>query len=211
MRHENPFQLLIAAILSAQCTDAIVNKVTPRLFARFPDAASLAKADISEVEMLIRPTGFFRNKARAIQETSRLLVTRFGGEVPRTLKELVTLSGVGRKTANVLLSAAALEGWEGWDAVLGGLGIVVDTHVLRLSRRLGFTESADPERVEQDLQGIFPGEEWASLPLRLIYFGREVCTARRPRCAECPLLPYCPAGLKGSATWGSAGGQGGQI
>lgn len=200
LHHRNPFQLLIATILSAQCTDATVNKVTPRLFERFPDAESLAAADSSQVEALIHPTGFYRHKARSIQETSHLIVTRFGGEVPRTLPELVTLAGVGRKTANVLLSAAELEGWEGWDAAAGGLGVVVDTHVLRLSRRLGLTTSADPEKVERDLQAIFSREEWASLPLRLIYFGREVCTARRPRCPECPLLPYCPAGRHGGAT-----------
>ncbi|BAS26536.1 endonuclease III [Limnochorda pilosa] len=199
LRHHDPVQLLVATILSAQCTDATVNRVTPRLFAEFPDAASLAAADRSRLEELIHATGFFRQKARAVQETCRELVARFGGQVPRTLDELTRLPGVGRKTANVILSSAALEGWPGWDVAAGGLGIVVDTHVQRLARRLALTLEKEPEKVERDLTGVIPAHEWASFPLRLIYFGREICTSRNPACARCPLFDLCPAGPHGGS------------
>jgi len=192
--HQDPVQLLVATILSAQCTDATVNRVTPALFAAYPDAAALATASREHLEELIHPTGFFRQKARAIQETCQELVARHGGEVPRTMEELTQLPGVGRKTANVILSAAALEGWKGWDPLQGGMGIVVDTHVLRLSRRLGLSVEKTPEKVEQDLMRLVPQEAWASFPLRLIYFGREVCAARKPLCDQCPLYHLCPAG-----------------
>lgn len=194
LKHRDPVQLLVATILSAQCTDATVNKVTPALFAAYPDAAALATAPRERLEALIHPTGFFRQKARAIQETCQELVARYGGRVPQTMEELTQLPGVGRKTANVILSAAVLEDWEGWDPYQGGLGIVVDTHVLRLSRRLGLSLEKTPEKVEQDLMALIPREAWASFPLQLIYFGREVCTARKPACEGCPLFHLCPAG-----------------
>lgn len=200
LRHASPLQLLVATILSAQCTDATVNKVTPRLFSAFPDARSLAEADRQQLEAIIHPTGFFRQKARMIQETARQILTRFDGEVPRRMEELLTLPGVGRKTANVLLSAAAIGGWPGWDPQAAGMGIVVDTHVARLSRRLALTMAADPARIEQDLMALFPRDQWPTLPLRLIYFGREVCVARRPHCDACELRPHCPAGRYAGAT-----------
>ena len=200
LAHRTPLELLVATVLSAQCTDATVNRVTPALFARFPSAQALAEAPREELERLIHPTGFFRQKARMIQATCRLLLEQHGGEVPRRMEELVRLPGVGRKTANVLLSAAALSGWPGWKPFEDGLGIVVDTHVGRLARRLAFTFQRDPEKVEQDLQQLFERREWPALPLRLIYFGREVCTARRPRCEGCPLRDLCPASQYGGAT-----------
>lgn len=203
LAHGDPVQLLVATILSAQCTDAMVNRVTPALFARFPGAPELAGAPREEVEALIRPTGFFRQKARAIQETCRMLVAEYGGELPRTLAELTRLPGVGRKTANVILSAARLEGWPGWGEAADGLGFVVDTHVGRVTRRLGFTLAEDPAQVERDLLQLSPPSERATLPLRLIYFGRNTCTARRPRCGRCPLLALCPAGYHhgGHVAW----------
>ena len=200
LAHRTRLELLVATILSAQCTDATVNRVTPALFARFPSAEALARAPREELEHLIHPTGFFRQKARMIQATCQLLLEQYGGEVPRRMEELVRLPGVGRKTANVLLSAAALARWPGWKPFEDGLGIVVDTHVGRLARRLAFTFHRDPEKVEQDLQQLFERDEWPALPLRLIYFGREVCTARRPRCQACPLQDLCPAGQYGGAT-----------
>lgn len=200
LRHGTPFQLLVATILSAQCTDAAVNAVTPALFARLRDAGDFAAADRAELEAAIRRTGFFRQKARMIQETARLILERFGGEVPRRMEELLTLPGVGRKTANVLLSAAAIGGWPGWDPYAGGLGIVVDTHVARLSRRLALSAAADPGRIERDLMELVPREEWPTFPLRLIYFGREVCTARKPRCPACELAALCPAARWAGAT-----------
>ncbi len=199
LRHGTPLQLLVATILSAQCTDATVNRITPQLFDRYRSALDFAQADPAELEALIHPAGFYRQKARMIRQACRLLVERHGGEVPRTMAELLTLPGVGRKTANVLLSAAQLQGWPGWEPARDGLGIVVDTHVGRLARRLGLTAQRDPNRVEQDLKRLIPPDQWAALPLRLIYFGREVCTARRPRCSSCPLLELCPAGPLGGA------------
>ena len=207
LRHASPLQLLVATILSAQCTDATVNQVTPRLFSTFGDAKALAEADRQALEAIIHPTGFFRQKARMIQETARQILTRFDGEVPRRMEELLTLPGVGRKTANVLLSAAAIGGWPGWDPQAAGMGIVVDTHVARLSRRLALTMAADPARIEQDLMALFPKGEWPTLPLRLIYFGREVCVARRPHCGACELGSVCPAGPHAGATPWLAGGR----
>lgn len=170
-------------MLSAQCTDKRVNMVTPALFRRFPDAASLAAAEAGEVEALIRSTGFFRNKARNLLGLAKGLVERFGGEVPRTMDELLTLPGVARKTANCVLSNAY------------GLaeGVVVDTHVLRLSRLLGLTRSSNPARVEEDLCRRFPRESWPILSHRLIWHGRRTCIANRPRCGECALAPRCPS------------------
>ncbi len=181
LRHENALQLLVATILSAQCTDERVNQVTPALFARFPDARALAAADRGELESLIHSTGFFRNKAKAIQAMSAVIVERFGGEVPRVLGELTTLPGVGRKTANVVLGSA-----------YGIPGIVVDTHVQRLAQRLGLTRERDPVKIEFALQPLVPRDKWSAFSLWLIFHGRRVCVARKPRCSICPLLPHCP-------------------
>ena len=182
--HRNAFELLAATILSAQCTDARVNQVTPALFARYPDARSLAEADPIEVEQIVRSTGFYQTKARNLVGMARALVERFGGEVPTDLDDLVTLPGVGRKTGNVVRSV-----------VFDLPGLPVDTHVGRLSRRLGLTELDDPVKVEYDLGAHLPPAEWGSFSLRLILHGRRVCDARRPRCAECVLEDICPASL----------------
>ncbi len=178
----NPFQLLVATILSAQCTDARVNAVTPALFGRFPDAASLAGADQGELEALIHSTGFYRNKARSLLALAATLVARHHGQVPSSLSELVSLPGVGRKTANVVLGTAF------------GLatGIVVDTHVARLAVRLGLSAAASADAIERDLIELFPPDSWIALGHRLIVHGRRVCTARRPACARCPLASLCP-------------------
>lgn len=178
--HRNAYELLAATILSAQCTDVMVNRVTPALFARYPSPVALAAADPAELEEIIRPTGFYRAKARSLIGMAAAVEERFGGEVPGTMAELVTLPGVGRKTASVILGH-----WFDKPA------IAVDTHVLRLSRRLGLSESDDPLRVEADLKEVWPRQMWADTGLRLIMHGREVCTARRPRCDECPLANAC--------------------
>ena len=183
--HDDPFQLLVATILSAQCTDEMVNKVTPALFARYPTAADLAEADPADVEALVRPTGFFRQKTKSLVGMASALEERFGGEVPTGLEDLVTLPGVGRKTGNVIRSV-------GFDLP----GLPVDTHVGRLSRRLRLTAESDPVKVEHDLHGIVAGEEWGALSLRLILHGRAVCVARRPRCAECLLADTCPSAFR---------------
>ncbi len=182
LHHGSAFQLLAATILSAQCTDERVNLVTPILFARFPDAESMARADAAEVEEIIHPTGFFRAKAKSLIGMSRAVVQRFGGEIPGRMEDLVTLPGVGRKTANVTLGH--------W---LGVPGVVVDTHVLRLSRLLGLTDATDPNRVERDLMAIWPRRAWSDTTMRLIYHGRRVCIARRPKCGECVLADICPS------------------
>ena len=182
LNHDNPFQLLIATILSAQATDERVNLVTPALFARYPTPPDLAGADQSELEHLIQSTGFFRSKARSLIGMARALVERYQGEVPVALEDLVTLPGVGRKTANVIRSVDFDEP-----------GLPVDTHVLRLSRLLGLTTNKDPEKVEADLTAMLPPREWGSLSLRLILHGRRVCIARRPRCEVCPLADFCPS------------------
>jgi len=178
--HRNAYQLLAATILSAQCTDVMVNRVTPALFARYPSPAALAAADPAELEEIIRPIGFYRAKTRSLIGMAAAVEERFGGQVPGTMAELVTLPGVGRKTASVILGH-----WFDEPA------IAVDTHVLRLSRRLGLSESDDPVRVEADLKEVWPRQMWADTGLRLIMHGREVCTARRPRCDECPLVNAC--------------------
>lgn len=180
--HRSPFELLAATILSAQCTDARVNKVTPVLFERFPDAPSLAAADLHEVEEIVRTTGFFQSKARNLVSMAHALCGRFGGEVPTALDDLVTLAGVGRKTANVVRSVA-----------FGLPGLPVDTHVGRLSRRLGLTELEDPVKVEAALGELWAPEQWGDISLRLILHGRRVCSARGPRCGECRLAPLCPS------------------
>jgi len=204
LHHRSPFELLIATILSARCTDEMVNRVTPELFARFPTPRALARADLREVERLIRPTGFYRQKARTLQAVSQALVDRYGGEVPPRMEDLVKLPGVGRKTANVLFSAAELEHWPGWPEIpqADGSGIVVDTHVTRLSQRLGLSFQADPEKIERELMSLVPQEEWGRFALRLIYFGRQVCTARAPKCPTCPLREVCPsAPYAGKPPW----------
>lgn len=177
-----PLELLVATILSAQSTDVRVNQVTPALFARYPDAAAYAAADRAELEELIRPTGFFRAKAQSLIGLGQALVERYGGEVPRRMKDLVTLPGVGRKTANVVLGNA-----------FGVPGLPVDTHVLRLSRRLGLTENDDPVAVEVDLCALIPKRDWTMFSHRLIIHGRRTCHARRPACGACPLARLCPS------------------
>jgi endonuclease-3 len=180
--HRNAFELIVATILSAQCTDARVNLVTPALFARFPDAASLAAAEPVEVEALIRSTGFFRAKAANLIAMARQLVEVHGGEVPANLEALTALPGVGRKTAHVVLG----------NAFGIASGIVVDTHVKRLAFRLGLTRQTDPVKIEHDLAPIVPREEWIDFSHRLIFLGRETCLALRPRCDRCELAEFCP-------------------
>ena len=179
---QTPFQLLVATVLSAQTTDQRVNMVTPGLFARYPTAADLAGADPAELEEIIRSTGFFRSKARSLMGLGQALAERFGGEVPVALEDLVTLPGVGRKTANVIRSVA-----------FGEPGLAVDTHVTRLTGLLGLTGSDDAVRIESDVCALLPAREWGSMSLRLILHGRRVCVARRPRCAECVLNDFCPS------------------
>ena len=179
--HRSPFELLAATILSAQCTDRQVNAVTPKLFHALPSPADMAEADIETIEAFIRPTGFYHNKAKSLKNCSQALVEKHNGEVPATLEELVRLPGVGRKTANVVLGAA-----------FGIPGMVVDTHVARISRRLGLTGNKDAAKIEQDLMKVIPKSEWNDFSLRLIYFGREICTARKPDCPGCFLNELCP-------------------
>jgi endonuclease-3 len=186
--HRNPYELVVATILSAQCTDERVNMVTPEVFRRWPAPPDLAKADPAELESVIMPTGFFRNKARSLIGLGQALEERYSGEVPTALEDLVTLPGVGRKTGNVVRSVA-------FDLP----GLPVDTHVGRLTRRLGLTASADPEKVEREIMEMLPKKEWGPFSLRLILHGRAVCTARRPRCGECLLNDICPSAFKASA------------
>ncbi|MEM8639566.1 MAG: endonuclease III [Cyanobacteria bacterium P01_G01_bin.54] len=183
LTYATPVQLLVATILSAQCTDARVNKVTPELFARFPDAAAIAAADRDELETLVRSTGFYRNKAKNIQGACQKIMADFGGELPRHMADLLTLPGVARKTANVVLAHA-----------FGILqGVTVDTHVKRLSKRLGFTTHTDAVKVERDLMKLIPQPDWENWSIRLIYHGRAVCKARKPNCRECELADLCPS------------------
>jgi endonuclease-3 len=181
--HRNPYELLVATILSAQCTDKRVNEVTPALFRRFPAPADLAGASLAEIEELVRTTGFFRNKARALLGLGLALMAEHGGEVPSTMEELRRLPGVGRKTANVVLGNGF-----GINA-----GVVVDTHVQRLARRLGLTAESDPEKIERDLMELVPRREWTLWSNLLIAHGRKVCQARRPRCAVCVVAELCPS------------------
>jgi endonuclease-3 len=178
---ESPFQLLVATILSAQCTDEMVNQVTAELFAEYPSPRALADAKPAEVERLVRRTGFFRQKAKSIQSAARDIVEKFDGEVPRTLEELVTLRGVARKTANVVLGAA-----------FGVPGLAVDTHMKRVNRRLRLTTEDDPVKIERDLMELVRREEWTAYTHRVIQHGRVCCDARRPRCEACPLRSDCP-------------------
>ena len=178
---QTPYQLLIATILSAQATDKMVNKITPLLFQRWPTPADLAAADPAEVETLIKPTGFFREKTKSILGAAKAVAERFGGDVPPRMEDLVTLPGVGRKTANVVLGVA-----------FGVPGFAVDTHVTRLCNRLRVTDSRDPVQIEKDVCEIVPREEWTGLSLRLILHGRRICDARRPKCEVCVLNDFCP-------------------
>ncbi len=181
LHYRTSFELLVATILSAQCTDRQVNGVTRDLFKKFNTPKDFAKIPLESLEQLVRPTGFFRNKAKNIKACAQVLVGKYHGKVPETLEELVLLPGVGRKTANLVLGAA-----------FGIPGIVVDTHVARISKRLGFTESKDPVKIERDLMKIIPKKAWSDFSLHLVYFGREFCTARKPRCKTCPLIKLCP-------------------
>ena len=181
--HADPFQLIVATILSAQCTDERVNSVSPALFSKFPDAAALANADISELEMIIRPTGFFRNKARNLVGMASGLVRHHGGQVPANFRALESLPGVGQKTANVVLANA-----------FGIPALAVDTHIFRVARRIGLSGAATPEKVEADLCGLFPESSWIALHHQLIWHGRLVCAARKPKCTKCSLAGVCAVG-----------------
>ncbi len=189
-RTRSPWELLVATILSAQCTDARVNMVTPTLFRRFPTPAAMAKASLPEIEEIIRTTGFYHNKAKSISGAAKAVVERFGGEVPRTMEELLTVPGAARKTANVVLGTA-----------YGiAVGVVVDTHVLRLTRRLEFTLNTEPKKVEQDLMKIIPKDHWIAFSHELILHGRAICIARKPRCIDCTIEKECDSSDK---TWSS--------
>jgi endonuclease III len=181
LKHANPLQLVISTILSAQCTDVRVNQVTESLYKKYPNAKAFAYANPAELEQEIRPTGFFRNKTKSVIGASKAIVEKFGGEVPRTMEEILTLPGVARKTANVVLGTAY------------GIpsGVVVDTHVLRLSRRLELTKHEDPKNVEQDLMKILPKDKWIQFSHQLIWHGRRVCVARNPKCIQCNLESIC--------------------
>jgi endonuclease-3 len=181
LRHENPFQLLISTILSAQCTDVRVNEVAKTLYVKYPKPEAFAYANPRDLEQEVRPTGFFRNKTKSIMGASKKVVEEFGGKVPQTMEELLTLPGVARKTANVVLGTAF------------GIasGVVVDTHVIRLSNRLDLSHNSDPKKIEQDLMAVIPKDKWIVFSHQLIWHGRRVCQARKPRCAGCNLEPLC--------------------
>ncbi len=184
--YETPVQLMVATVLSAQCTDARVNLVTPALFERFPNAIALAEADVADLEELVRSTGFYRSKAKNIQAAAHKIITEFDGAVPNTMVELTTLPGVARKTANVVLAHAF------------GIheGVTVDTHVKRISGRMGLTKHTEPPKIEQDLMKLLPQEDWENWSIRLVYHGRAVCMARSPNCMRCDLLDICPGAVK---------------
>jgi len=183
LKHNNAFQLLISTILSAQCTDVRVNQVAETLYEKYPDAKAFAYATPSQLEQDIRPTGFFRNKTKSVMGASKAIIEKFGGQVPRTMEEILTLPGVARKTGNVVLGTAY------------GIpsGVVVDTHVLRLSKRLDLSRNDDPKKVEQDLMKIIPQEKWIQFSHQLIWHGRRVCDARKPKCIECNMESLCYA------------------
>jgi len=187
LHHRSPWELLIATILSAQCTDQRVNQVTPVLFHRYKGPAELGKAKLPEVEQIIRSTGFFKSKAKSIVTCSQAIVDRFHGKVPNTMEELVTLPGVGRKTANVLLGNA-----------FGKPAVVVDTHVKRVANRLSLTTSQDPDQIETDLQQLLPPSQWTAVSQRLLLHGRYTCLARIPQCPRCPIYDWCPSKEKRS-------------
>jgi endonuclease-3 len=181
----NPLELVVATVLSAQCTDVRVNQVTPAVFKKYPTAKDYAEAPLEELEEAIRPTGFFHNKAKSIKAICQALVEKYRGEVPASQEELVKLPGIGRKTANVILGNA-----------FGLPGIVVDTHCGRVAQRLGLTANKDPVKIEFDLMPLVPKEKWTKFSHQMIWHGREICTARNPKCPKCPLLPYCDYGQK---------------
>lgn len=185
LNHETPWQLLVATILSAQCTDARVNIVTKDLFVKYPDVEAFANADLKELEQDIHATGFYHNKAKNIIACARRILTEFGGEVPRSLEDLTSLAGVGRKTANVIRGN-----------IYNEPSIVVDTHVKRISNKLGFTKEQDPEKIEFDLMEVLPKDHWILYNIHIITLGRTICTARNPKCAECFLADVCKAGTK---------------
>lgn len=190
LTHSSPWELLIATILSAQCTDVRVNMVTPELFRRFPGPAAMAKATLPQLESLIRSTGFYHNKAKSIQGAAKAIITNFGGKVPETLAELITIPGAARKTANVVLGVCFNK----------AEGVVVDTHVFRISRRLALARGDTPQKVEQELMKILPQSRWISFSHQLIHHGRAICDARKPKCNQCNLEPLCTAPDK---TWRS--------
>jgi endonuclease-3 len=181
--HESPYQLLVATILSAQSTDKLINTITPALFAKYPDPAALSAADPAELERMIFSSGFYRMKAKNLLGMARAIVERHGGRVPDTMEQLVELPGVARKTANVVLGTAFGK----------NLGVVVDTHVARVTQRLGLTEHAEPEKIEQDLMKLLPREQWTIFAHRVIWHGRRTCYAQRPDCEHCRLAPLCPS------------------
>lgn len=189
--HANAWELLVATVLAAQCTDARVNTVTPEFFRRWPTPLALTSATQDEVESVIRSTGFYHNKARNLLGAARRMMDEHGGEVPRTLAELILVPGVARKTANVVL----------WGAFGINEGLAVDTHVKRISYRLGLTDHTDPVRIERDLMRLFPQQSWGDVNHRMVWFGRDVCDARKPRCGECELVDLCPRrGVTGAPT-----------
>ncbi len=190
LRHRNPWELLVATILSAQCTDARVNMVTPELFRKFPTPKAFAEASLPAIEEEIRSTGFYHNKAKSISGAAKAIVNQYGGSVPETMAELLPLPGVARKTANVVLGVAFGK----------AEGVVVDTHVLRLSHRLGLTRAEDPKKVEEDLMRVIPKDRWIAFSHEMIHHGRQICVARRPRCIDCTLETLCNAADK---TWSS--------
>jgi endonuclease-3 len=190
LNHKNAWELTVATILSAQCTDVRVNLVTPKLFKAFPTAKAMAVASLPELEELIRTTGFFRNKAKSIQGAARVVAEKFEGKVPQTMEEILTLPGVARKTGNVVLGS--------WYGI--AVGVVVDTHVMRLSRRLELTKETAPEKVERDLMKIIPQDRWIAFSHELIHHGRQICVARKPRCVDCTLEKICNSADK---TWSS--------
>jgi endonuclease III len=190
LNHRNAWELTVATILSAQCTDVRVNLVTPKLFKTFPTPKAMAAASLPELEELIRTTGFFRNKAKSIQGAARVVMEKFGGKVPQTMEEILTLPGVARKTGNVVLGS--------WYGIAEG--VVVDTHVMRLSRRLELTKETSPEKVERDLMKIIPQDRWIAFSHELIHHGRQICVARKPRCVDCTLEKLCNSADK---TWSS--------
>lgn len=190
LNHRNAWELTVATILSAQCTDVRVNLVTPALFKAFPTPKAMAAASLPEIEELIRTTGFFRNKAKSIQGAARIVTEEFGGKIPKTMEEILRLPGVARKTANVVLGS--------WYGI--AFGVVVDTHVMRLTRRLELTKETKPEKIERDLMKIIPEDQWINFSHELIHHGRQVCIARKPRCIDCTLEKLCNSDDK---TWTS--------
>ncbi len=183
LHYKNPLQLLVATILSAQCTDAKVNQITPRLFEKYPTASDLAEADREELEKIIRPTGFYRNKAKSIQEAAAVIEKEFSGQVPDTMDKLVKLPGVARKTANIILSSVFRK----------AEGIAVDTHVKRLAGRLGLSREKNPDKIEKDLMNLIPREDWLDFNYMLVNHGRKICQAKNPNCSQCILRQLCPS------------------